>query len=67
MVQFVALAFRQTRLPGMRWSVAGTNRRLRFRSAWASGTLDEEFAAFLAPPNARPARPGTCRPHRGPL
>lgn len=35
------------RLPGMRWSVAGANRMLRLRCSWASGTFDEDIAAFL--------------------
>lgn len=35
------------RLPGMRWSVTGANRMLRLRCSWASGTFDEDIAAFL--------------------
>jgi len=36
------------RLPGMRWSTAGANRMLRLRCSWASGTFDDDIAAFLA-------------------
>jgi hypothetical protein len=44
------------RLPGMRWSVAGANRMLRLRCAWASGTWDADLAKALEALRKKPPK-----------